>query len=64
MRDKEVFLTINEAIALLPEGIKANRFLLYRERKKGKIPSYKFGGRIYFLKEDIEKYIEDSLQAA
>jgi excisionase family DNA binding protein len=64
MRRETEFLTIQEALELMPKGVQVDRHTLYRERKKGVLPAYKFGGRIYFKRSDLEKYINNALETA
>ena len=58
MKERNDFVSVNQAIEMMPPGVQVDRFMLYRERKRGKLNSYKFGGKIYFLRKDIEEYIE------
>ena len=62
MRNQDVFLTVDEAVKMMPEGVNVDRFHLYRERKRGKIIAHKFGGRIYFKKSEVEKYIKQAAE--
>lgn len=58
MEERKDFVSVNQAVEMMPPGVQVDRFLLYRERKRGKLNSYKFGGKIYFLRSDIEDYIK------
>lgn len=51
-------MIVDEVVKMMLEGVNVDWFYLYWERKWGKIIVYKFGGRIYFKKSEVEKYIK------
>ena len=63
MEKKQEYITTEEAIGMVPPGVKIDRFHFYRQRKAGNLDSYRFGKRVYFLRKDVEKYINSKFKA-
>ncbi|KGE85928.1 MAG: helix-turn-helix domain-containing protein [Phaeodactylibacter xiamenensis] len=61
--NREEFITTDEAIDMVPPGVKVDRFHFYRQRKAGKLNSFRFGKRVYLLREEVEKYINSRFKA-
>lgn len=62
MENKE-YITTDQAIEMFPPGVKVDRFHFYRQRKAGKLTSYRFGKRIYYARKEIERYIQSKFKA-
>lgn len=63
MKNRQKYITTDEAIDMAPLGVKIDRFHFYRQRKAGNLNSYRFGKRVYFLRKDIEEYIKSKFKA-
>lgn len=53
---KQKYITIKE----LAELLRLNPITVANMARAGRIPSYKFGGRVMFTVEDVEAYIKSS----
>lgn len=50
----KIWLNVREAAVYLGRSVRA----IYNLVHKGGLPSYKFGGRLLFNKDDLDKHIE------
>ena len=57
------FITTAEAIEMVPEGVKVDRFHFYRLRKAGKLNAIRFGKRVYYTRKEVEAYINEKFKS-